>query len=208
MPSQASRQAPGEPGRQKMKVAPATPAVARLCTVEAPILAWLSIWKAMEKPSMRFSNKGSTASGVTTRPVKPVPPGVMTTSTLASAIHFLTTARIASMSSVTISRTASLWPAAVRRSASVAPDLSSARMRVSEIVNTAMLSGMKFLDSSIDAMTAPLERPVAECVAGLHRALLIAGHEPALALLGRAVGEGVRHHAARGLTLQGIVADR
>ena len=39
MPSQPSRQAPGDPGRQKMKVAPATPAVARLWTVEVPILA-------------------------------------------------------------------------------------------------------------------------------------------------------------------------
>ena len=43
MPSQPSRQAPGDPGRQKMKVAPATPAVARLWIVEVPILAWLSI---------------------------------------------------------------------------------------------------------------------------------------------------------------------
>ena len=71
----------GDPGRQKMKVAPATPAVARLCTVEVPILAWLSMWKAMEKPSIRFSNSGSIASGVTSRPVKPVPPVVMMAST-------------------------------------------------------------------------------------------------------------------------------
>jgi hypothetical protein len=32
-------------------------------------LAWLSIWNAIEKPSIRFSNSGSTASGVTSRPV-------------------------------------------------------------------------------------------------------------------------------------------
>ena len=106
MPSQASRQAPGDPGRQKMKVAPAVPAVARLWIVEVPILAWLSMWNAIEKPSIRFSNNGSTASGVTSRPVKPVPPVVMTTSTPASAIHFLTTPRIASTSSVAISRAA------------------------------------------------------------------------------------------------------
>jgi len=43
MPSQPSRQAPGDPGRQKMKVAPATPAVARLWIVDVPILAWLSM---------------------------------------------------------------------------------------------------------------------------------------------------------------------
>src|ERR671928_45537 len=33
-------------------------------------------WNTAEKPSMRFSNKGSSASGVTSRPVKPVPPVV------------------------------------------------------------------------------------------------------------------------------------
>ena len=106
MPSQPSRQAPGDPGRQKMKVAPATPAVARLWIVEAPILAWLSMWKAMEKPSIRFSNSGSIASGVTSRPVKPVPPVVMMASMPGSAIHRLMMTRIASTSSVMISRAA------------------------------------------------------------------------------------------------------
>jgi hypothetical protein len=48
----------------------------------------------------------------------------------------------------------------------------------------------------------------AEGVAGLDRALLIAGHEPALALLGRAMREGIRHHAACSLPLQRVVADR
>ena len=38
---------------------------------------------------MRFSNSGSTASGVTSRPVKPVPPVVMITSTSGSSIHLL-----------------------------------------------------------------------------------------------------------------------
>src|SRR5439155_15693054 len=159
MPSHASRQAPGDPGRQKMKVAPATPAVARLCTVEAPILAWLSIWKAIEKPSIGFSNNGSTASGVTSRPVKPVPPVVMTASMPGSAIHFLTTAQMASTSSVTISRAASLWPAAVSRSASVVPDLSSASERVSEIVSTAMLSGTNCFASSIEDIALYLSCP-------------------------------------------------
>jgi len=50
-------------------------------------LAWLSMWKAMEKPSIRFSNNGSIASGVTSRPVKPVPPVVMIASTPESAIQ-------------------------------------------------------------------------------------------------------------------------
>ncbi len=53
-----------------------------------------------------------------------------------------------------------------------------------------------------------LQRPGAEGVAGLDGALLIAGHEPALALFSRAMGERVRHHAAGSLALQGVVADR
>ena len=40
---------------------------------------------------MRFSNSGSTASGVTSRPVKPVPPVVMITSIAGSAIQRFTT---------------------------------------------------------------------------------------------------------------------
>src|ERR1700738_400599 len=223
MPSQPSRQAPGDPGRQKIKVAPATPAVARLWIVEVPILAWLSMWNAIEKPSIRFSNSGSIASGVTSRPVKPVPPVVMMASTPGSAIHRLMMMRMASTSSTMISRAASAWPAAVSRSASVVPDLSSSSERVSEIVSTAMLRGTNCLVWSITDMTSPPPvRPghdgpcVAapslvigpERVAGLHRALLIAGHEPLLALRGGAMGEGIRHHPPRGLALQRIVADR
>src|SRR5215208_1981479 len=47
-----------------------------------------------------------------------------------------------------------------------------------------------------------------EGVAGRNFALREAGHEPALALLRRAVGEGVRHHAALRTPLQSVVADR
>lgn len=49
-------------------------------TAEVPILSYEMRWKTSEKPSMRFSKIGSSASGVTSRPVKPVPPVVMTTS--------------------------------------------------------------------------------------------------------------------------------
>src|SRR5690242_7875072 len=170
----------------------------------------------MEKPSMRFSNNGSIASGVTSRPVKPVPPVVITTSTPGSAIQRLTTPRIASTSSVTISRAARRWPAAVRRSASTCPDLSSANARVSETVSTAMLRGINDLASSTDDIapvpqiwrSPPLQRIRPEGVARLDRSLLIAGHEPAFALLGRPVREGIRHHAAGRLALQRVVADR
>src|ERR1700736_1099663 len=238
-----------------MNVAPAVPAVARLWIVEVPILAWLSRWNAIEKPSIRFSNSGSIASGVTSRPVKPVPPVVITTSTPGSAIHLLIMPRIASTSSTMISRAASLWPAATIRSDSVVPDLSSASERVSEIVNTAMLSGMNCFDPSMEDImlylvsrtrcsvlhaapqrrdpffvtlhkqlgpgsaahrksaaphpghARPLQRCRAECIACLQRSLLIAGHEPSLALFGRAVREGIRHHPPGRLPLQRIVAD-
>src|SRR5947199_18720 len=53
---------------------------------------------------MRFSNKGSTASGVRSRPVKPVPPVVMMTSTAGSAIQPLMRSRMASTSSRTMAR--------------------------------------------------------------------------------------------------------
>ncbi len=39
MPSQASRQAPGEPGRTNTKVVSISPAVARDCNVEVPIFS-------------------------------------------------------------------------------------------------------------------------------------------------------------------------
>jgi hypothetical protein len=92
---------------------------------------------------MRFSNRGSIASGVTSRPVKPVPPVVMTTSIPGAAIQAPTAPRIASTSSGTILRSPSRWPALVRRSTRVSPERSSAGVRVSETVRTAMLRGTK-----------------------------------------------------------------
>ena len=77
---------------------------------------------------MRFSNSGSTASGVTSRPVKPVPPVEMMTSIALSAIQVRICSRIFSTSSVTMARPATAWPAFSIRSASVAPDLSSAEL--------------------------------------------------------------------------------
>ncbi len=76
--------------------------MARVWIADVPILAWLIIRNMVAKPSIRFSNSGSSASGVTSRPVKPVPPVVMIASTPGSAIQALTCARILSTSSVTI----------------------------------------------------------------------------------------------------------
>src|SRR4051794_3112462 len=53
-----------------------------------------------------------------------------------------------------------------------------------------------------------LQRPRAKRVARFDRALLVAGQEPLLALRRGAVGKGVRHHPARRLALQRVVADR
>ena len=60
--------------------------------------------KVSPKPSIFFSNNPSSASGVTSRPVTPVPPVEITASMLGSSIHFETWARILSTSSVTMAR--------------------------------------------------------------------------------------------------------
>src|SRR5262245_26436459 len=133
------------------------------------------MWKTVEKPSISFSNSGFTASGVTSRPVKPVPPVEMTTSMSGSPIHGRICARIASMSSLTMARATSSWPAARIISASVAPDLSSAISRVSETVSTAMRTGMNGrLGSSLgmDFILAESGRADKPGSAGLPRALV------------------------------------
>ena len=58
MPSQASRQAPGEPGRQKMYVPCESPAHARDWIVEVPIFGNEIMWKTVENPSISFSISG------------------------------------------------------------------------------------------------------------------------------------------------------
>src|SRR2546429_263189 len=68
------------------------------------------MWKTVEKPSTSFSNSGFTASGVTSRPVKPVPPVVMTTSTAGSSIQPCTLALISGTSSLTRARAAHPCP--------------------------------------------------------------------------------------------------
>lgn len=108
-----------------------------------PILSYEIRWNTAEKPSMRFSNSGSSASGVTSRPVKPVPPVVITTSTPGSRSHASTRSRIAGISSGTMDRAARLCPASVRRWVRVSPERSSSGRRVSETVRTAMFRGMK-----------------------------------------------------------------
>src|SRR5487761_1792141 len=94
------------------------------------------------------------ASGVMSRPVTPVPPVEITTSTSGSAIQVRSVATNALCSSLTMRLAAMRWPALVARSTSVRPDLSDASSRVSETVRIAMLTGTKGRLSSIVGDTA------------------------------------------------------
>ena len=171
---------------------------------------------AVEKPSMRFSNSGSTASGVTSRPVKPVPPVVITTSIAGSAIQARICARISSTSSVTIARPATrvprlLDPLGERAARLVVLELARIGNRQHRnlqrhertlVVDAWHGGGFPNLERR------KLQRSGRKRVAGLHRTLLEAGHEPALALLGRAMGKAVGHDVALRALLQHVIADR
>src|SRR6266849_6558795 len=93
------------------------------------------------------------------------------------------------------------------RSTRVAPDLSSASSRLSETVSTANFNGTNGFVSSRPGILRSLELRAPEGVAARHRTALEPGVEPAHALLGGAVGEGVGHDVALRLPLQAIVAD-
>ena len=82
------------------------------------------------------------ASGVTSRPVRPVPPVVTMASTDPEVVQAFTRARMASTSSGSIARSASTWPAPVTRSASRWPEVSLSSSRVSEMVRTATRTGL------------------------------------------------------------------
>jgi hypothetical protein len=105
--------------------------------------------KSSPKPWISFSSTRAKASGVTSRPVMPVPPVVMTQSTDGSAIQRRSTASIRSASSFSISRVTQRCPAASILCCSVSPERSEARSRVSETVSTAMFTGRKVRLSSI-----------------------------------------------------------
>src|SRR6185437_7685486 len=109
------------------------------------------------------------ASGVTSRPVTPVPPVEITTSISGSAIQALSWATIAAWSSRTIFLAATLWPSRTIMSARLRPDLSSASVRVSETVRTAMFTGRNGRDSSIFGMADTGLRAVIE--SGIDRPL-------------------------------------
>ena len=124
-----------------MKVSSICPAKARDWIVETPIVLQLAPWKTAAKPSISRRIKGLTASGVTSRGAKPVPPVEMIRSTSGSATQAFTCAWMASTLSVTIALPASSCPAACSRSARKAPDLSVSSVRVSETVSTAIRNG-------------------------------------------------------------------
>lgn len=91
---QAVRQAPGEPGTHTTSTPLLTPARARDCRLDMPISSTDTWRNSSPKPSTCLSSSGSTAWGVLSRAVKPVPPVINTTCTSGSAIHCETRARI------------------------------------------------------------------------------------------------------------------
>ena len=87
-------------------------------------------------PSMRFSNSGSTASGVTSRGARPVPPVIAITSASLSVAAERTSSRIRSRSSRTGAWRRTAKPASVSLRSSNGPDSSSAFLRESLTVTT------------------------------------------------------------------------
>jgi hypothetical protein len=92
--SQAVVTASSKPGSTKITVPLATPASTRLCSVLVPMVSKESRWNSSPKPSIVLSSRGATASGVPSRPVRPVPPELITTCTDGSAIQALSAARM------------------------------------------------------------------------------------------------------------------
>src|SRR3954470_11149621 len=120
--------------------------------VEVPIFWKLIQRKVSPKPSIFFSNTLSKASGVTSRPVTPVPPVEITTSISGSAIQVLSWATIAGCSSLTMVRALSACPSRAMRSTSAWPEVSFAAVRESETVITAIWTGLNGRASSILAI--------------------------------------------------------
>ncbi|MOA19938.1 hypothetical protein D3C78_1403490 [compost metagenome] len=125
----------------------ASPARARDWMVEVPMSGSEICRNNSPKPSTCLSSRQLTASGVLSRPVKPVPPVISTTCTSSSAIHCATWARMRYRSSLSSTRAARLCPAACRRSTSKPPEVSVSRVRVSLTVRTAMFRGTKTLSA-------------------------------------------------------------
>ena len=84
---QAVQTASSEPGSTKITVPLATPARQRLCRLLVPIVSNDSTRNSSPKPSIVLSSRGPTASGLPSRPVRPVPPELITTCTAGSAIQ-------------------------------------------------------------------------------------------------------------------------
>src|SRR3984957_4609126 len=101
------------------------------------------------KPSSSLSKSSRSASGVTSRPVSPVPPVLMITSTPGSSIHCRACRWMPATSSRTSALARSSCPAARMRSASKSPDVSLLASRESEMVSTAMPNAVNARSVSI-----------------------------------------------------------
>ena len=114
----------GEPGRAKINFPFAKPASALDCREDVPILLKLTYLKISPNPGIFFSITSSTASGVESLPVKPVPPVKITTSISFLFIELDNSLMINSLSSVTNFFSSSWCPDSRIFSSSILPDLS------------------------------------------------------------------------------------
>jgi len=102
IPSQASVTPPDDPGNAKTYLPFAKTAQALDCIAEVPTVFKLIFLKTSPKPGICLSAISSTASGVMSLPVKPVPPVVITTSIFFLLIHSFKIKIISSLLSLQI----------------------------------------------------------------------------------------------------------
>src|SRR6185312_16093015 len=140
------------------------------------------MWNTTEKPSSTLSNSGVTASGVTSRPVMPVPPVVTITSTSPDSTRVRIHSRIASTLSATMSRPADTNPASSTRETSSGPVVSVSSSRVSEITSTATRTGVIGPSTSLPPGAGRVGRSIRSAPT-LHVVIVRgAGLDPALAV--------------------------
>ena len=108
IPSQASFTPPEEPGNAKIYLPFAKTAQALDCIADVPTVLRLKFLKTSPKPGICLSAISSTASGVISLPVKPVPPVVIITSMFFLFIHSFKIIIISSLLSLQIFRSIKL----------------------------------------------------------------------------------------------------
>ncbi len=142
----ASSTAAREPGMTRTTSLPTRPPTARLSMHAGPISAKLSIRNNSPKPGRALVRSPDTVSNVWSRGLIPVPPVTRTASTVSSPAWASSQAAIRPGSSGTIDRSTIACPASPARPTIKAPDVSVSRLRVSEMVSTAIRSDARACD--------------------------------------------------------------